>query len=63
MRNARPPAERLRFFRKRQKSRRQVVKVEVDSGEVVASKDVSDKGLPKLQELPKVALSLQRRND
>jgi hypothetical protein len=31
---ARSPAERMRFFRRRQKFRRQVVKVEVDPGEV-----------------------------
>jgi hypothetical protein len=34
MRNARTPAERVRLFRKRRKFRRQVVKVEVDPGEV-----------------------------
>jgi hypothetical protein len=36
MRNARTPAERMRLFRRRRKLRRQVVKVEVDPGEVDA---------------------------
>jgi hypothetical protein len=36
MRNARTPAERMRLFRRRRKFRRQVVKVEVDPGEVDA---------------------------
>jgi hypothetical protein len=36
MRNARTPAERMRLFRRRRKLQRQVVKVEVDPGEVVA---------------------------
>jgi hypothetical protein len=34
VRNARTPAERMRLFRRRRKLRRQVVKVEVDPGEV-----------------------------
>src|SRR5262249_45351520 len=34
--NARTPAERMRLFRRRRKFRRQVVKVEVDPGEVAA---------------------------
>ena len=36
VRNARTPAERMRLFRKRRKFRRQVVKVEVDPGEIDA---------------------------
>jgi hypothetical protein len=36
VRNARTPAERMRLFRRRRKFRRQVVKVEVDPGEVDA---------------------------
>ena len=36
MRSARTPAERMRLFRRRRKFRRQVVKVEVDPGEVEA---------------------------
>jgi hypothetical protein len=36
MRNARTPAERMRLFRRRRKFRRQVVKVEVDPGEIDA---------------------------
>jgi hypothetical protein len=36
MRNPKTPAERIRLFRRRRKFRRQVVKVEVDPGEVDA---------------------------
>jgi hypothetical protein len=36
MRNAKSPAERMRLFRRRRKFRRQVVKVEVDPGEIDA---------------------------
>jgi hypothetical protein len=36
MRSARTPAERMRLFRRRRKFRRQVVKVEIDPGEVDA---------------------------
>jgi hypothetical protein len=36
MRNATTPAERMRLLRRRRKFRRQVVKVEVDPGEVEA---------------------------
>jgi hypothetical protein len=36
VRQATSPAERMRLFRRRRKFRRQVVKVEVDSGEVDA---------------------------
>jgi hypothetical protein len=36
MRNPKTPAERMRLFRRRRKFRRQVVKVEVDPGEVDA---------------------------
>jgi hypothetical protein len=35
-RNARTPAERMHLFRRRRKFRRQVVKVEVDPGEIGA---------------------------
>jgi hypothetical protein len=36
VRNAKTPAQRMRLFRRRRKFRRQVVKVEVDPGEVGA---------------------------
>ena len=36
VRDAKTPAERMRLFRRRRKYRRQVVKVEVDPGEVDA---------------------------
>ena len=36
MRNPKTPAERIRLFRRRRKFRRQLVKVEVDPGEVDA---------------------------
>jgi hypothetical protein len=36
VRDAKTPAERMRLFRRRRKFRRQVVKVEVDPGEVDA---------------------------
>jgi hypothetical protein len=36
VRNPRTPAERMQLFRRRQKFRRQVVKVEVDPGEIDA---------------------------
>jgi hypothetical protein len=39
VRDAKTPAERMRLFRRRRKFRRQVVKVEVDPGEVDAPID------------------------